>query len=412
MEKDPLYLLKRPVFSVLLVLVITTLYIHLQVSPGTFAIQPLIYPKFKLQDAFFKARLLYNERFRKGYPKESAVVLIASDEESVSKINDNQYTSYDPRFLARLITRISECQPKVIVLDIGFFNYGNYEGRPELIEAIKKAGNVFVVWDSSGMGTPGRQFDEDIMNASLGYGRVDITPAATIDNVIRVYYPSGYLKEGVGRVLPLALQAALAYKDMPFNIHYYDPKTNTILFMSKEYIIGLPLNEEKMTYINFLYDEKMIPTIPIWKAMEENLDPALLKGKIALVGMTAKGYNDFHLTPIGRIPGPIIMANQMNTFVHFYMFREYSNRIEALALVILGFLLTFLFYRRSMVEGFIVLIGTICASLAASFTLFLLNFLWSAWDLIALSLLLYLAILIHKASIWEVENKMLRTQRS
>ena|SRR3989338_7301486 len=98
--------------------------------------------------------------------------------------------------------------------------------------------------------------------------------------------------------------------------------------------------------------------------------------------MTAKGYSDFHLTPIGRIPGPIILANQINTFVHSYMFREYSNRTEALALVILGFLLAFLFYRTNMVEGLIVLIGTICLSLAASFTLFLYNFLWSVWDLI------------------------------
>lgn len=407
-EKDPLYIVKRPTFAMLWALVIIALYVCLQVYPTKISTPLLTYPRLKLQDAFFKTRLLYNKRFKKDYSKEGAVTLIASDEESLSKLEIKQDIKYDAPLFTLLIERLSEYQPKIIVLDITFFNQGTYEGRPELIEAIKKAGNVFVCWDATGMGTM-QQFDKDIMNASLGYGRVDIIPG-TIDNIVRAYFPSGHVRHDVGRVMPLAIKAALAYQNMPFNNHFYHKGSNTILFASKKDVITLPLNEDKMIYINYLYDEKRIPTIPIWKAMEGGFDPDLLKGKIALVGMTADSYPDFHLTPIGRIPGCVILANQINSFVHSYLFSEVRKATQVFILTIFGLILAFLLYRNSMVRGLIILIGLICLAVVVSFALFLHNILWSAWHVIALSTLLYLVVLIHKASIWEVENKLLKAR--
>lgn len=403
-NKDPLHLLKWPPFAVLFTVIIIALYSYLQIYPCKISGPFLIYPKLKLQDAFFRARLVYNEHFKSGYPKESAVTLIASDNETLSKLNIKQDLKYDTPMLARLIERLSESRPKLIVLDIAFFDRGAYEGRPELIEAIKKAGNVLLPYDAAGMGTM-QQPDKDMLDSSLGYGRADIYPA-TIDDIVRVYYPSGCARNGVGKILPLAIKAALAYREMPLNNYLYHKESNTVLFISKKGIITLPLNEDKMIYINFLYDEKRIPAIPIWKFMEGDFDPALLNGKIALVGMTADSYPDFHSTPIGQLPGCVILANQINTFVYSYLFREVTSAAQVFILTGFGMILAFLLYRNSMARGLIILSALVCLAMAVSFALFLRNILWSAWDVIALSVILYFAILIHKASIWEVENKI------
>jgi len=409
-EKDPLYLLKRPAFAMLLVVIIIALYSHLFVFPAMLSSSLLRYPQLKLQDAFFKARLLYNDHFRKDYPKESVVTLIAGDEETLSKLEIKEGIEdlkYNTPLLARLVEELPKYQPKLIVLDIAFFNQtinqGVHEGRAELIEAIKKAGNVLVPYDTSGK----QQFDEDVLNASLGYGRADLySGAGYSDDISRAYYPSGYIKEGIGKVLPLAIQVALAYRDMPFDRHFYHEKSNTILFISDKDMITVPLNEDKMIYINFLYDEKRIPTIPIWKAVQGNFDPAILKGKIAVVGMTANCYPDFHSTPIGRMPGCVLLANQINTFVHSYLFKEVRNATQIYIVTILGIILACLLYRNSLMRSLIILIAFIMLAVIASFALFLNNIIWPVMHVIAVSILLYLAILIHKASIWELENKL------
>jgi len=53
-EKDPLHLLKWPPFAMLLVVIIIALYAYLQVYPTKTETSFLMYPKLKLQDAFFK----------------------------------------------------------------------------------------------------------------------------------------------------------------------------------------------------------------------------------------------------------------------------------------------------------------------------------------------------------------------
>ncbi len=405
MEKDPLYLLKRPAFAMLLVVIIIALYSHLFVFPPLLSSPLLRYPQLKLQDAFFKARLLYNDYFRKNYPEESAVTLVAYDEETLSKFEikqDIQDPRYNTTLLVRLIECLSEYQPKVIVLDIGFFKQVEYIGRAELIAAIKKAGNVLVPYDTTGI----QQSDKDIIDASLDYGRADIYPGTIVDSISRVYYPSGYVKEGIGKILPLPIKAALIYRDMPFDKHFYHKESDTIFFKSEKDVIFMPLNENKMIYINFLYDEKRIPTIPLWKAVEGDFDPALVRGKIALVGMTADCYPDFHLTPIGKIPGCVLLANQINTFVHSYLFKEVAQSTDVLILTAIGIILAFFIYRNSLVKGLAILIVLILLAIAVSFALFLYNILWSAWHVMALSLILYLTIMVHKASIWELETKL------
>lgn len=352
--------------------------------------------RFQFQDGYFRVRMFYNECFREDYPKESAAVLIDIDDETMFKTKEVILNK--PELLAKIIENVSKYEPKLIVSDIWF----TYRDNKVLAEAVKNAGNVLLAYSSKDVELG--YIDSSILNASTGYGPANF--AIIIKGVARNF--TYVTEEESGKqLIPIPIIAALMYNDLPvekLEAKRYHKKV--VLTSRNKIVMALPFDKGKYPLINYLYDEENTTIIPAWKVLEGDIPKELLKGKITLLTtMGSTSVEDKHLTPLGKMAGSMVFLNLINMFVY----SEFLREIPLIAHFIIFFLITLimgmLFYRTTLLKGLAILIFTICASLAISFTLFLHNIVWSAFDIIALVLLLYVGILFHKALVWEIEKR-------
>lgn len=401
-KRNSLSLLKSPLIAVFLVLVIIAIYTNAALPTGIINLPFLRHTKSKFQDCYFKARLFYNERFRKDYPKESAVVLVAIDDETTLNPLLNVYTTTG--MMARAVESISACNPKVIIYDQAILNEEVLDktlenDRDLLIETIKKSGNVLMACDPEEKSLC--QIDRDILKAGLDYGRTDVI-VSDYDNIARYLIPPGLEEEGQIKKIALPIKAALLYRGTSINTFSLNKDKTKVFFASETDLITVPLNGDNHIPINYLYNKEMIPTVPICKFLQEDFKAEHLQGKIALITETRTKSPDRHNTPIGKMPGGLILANIVNSFVYTCFLVEVPIRLHFLILVFLSTFLAILFYKNNMVSGIILLLLTICSSVVMSFILFLNNILWFAFDLIVLSSLLFIAITYHKLLIFEI----------
>jgi CHASE2 domain-containing sensor protein len=347
--------------------------------------------RLRAQDRYFKARLSYNEHFRKDLTKESAVVLIAIDNESMAEFK--QGPSTNKKFIARIIDKAAEYSPKVIVLDILFSN--NNGDNLVVAEAIKKAGNVIIAYSSnSGLD----KVDRAVLTASLHYGCADIIPMSE-DNIRRTF-----IMQSMFGPFAVPLEAALIYRNIPLKEVTLKGQENSFIMMSKNETIDIPVKEYGEALINYLYTEKSIPTISAHKLLEGNFAPSILKNKIAILCVTADTSEDIHNTPIGKLPGGVIMANITNSIVHSDYLIEFPIIITWAIQILLGAILAVLFYKTSFLRSLVILIAAVLGSLAVSISFFWHNIVWSAFDIMVIAFLLHVVISYHKLIILEAER--------
>jgi CHASE2 domain-containing sensor protein len=113
---------------------------------------------------------------------------------------------------------------------------------------------------------------------------------------------------------------------------------------------------------------------------------------------------DIHNTPIGKLPGGVIMANITNSIVHSDYLVEFSIIITWAIQILLGAILAVLFYKTNFLRSLVILITAVFGSLAVSFGLFWHNIVWSAFDIIVIAFLLHVVISYHKLTILEAER--------
>ncbi|MBU4488991.1 MAG: CHASE2 domain-containing protein [Candidatus Omnitrophica bacterium] len=366
-------------------------------------IPPFLSAKTKFMDLFFKPRLAFNAHYRPDYPKESAVVMIAVDDESLLR-TEGDIVSH-PVFMAGTIEGISKCKPKIIVVDIApVFNPKNpHAQRGVLIETIKKTGNVlmaYLVKDTGPM-----IMDDEIIKACMDYGRADVM-ANSGNDAVRTVIPPTFEPEWSIQKMPLPITAALIYRDMQTKTFALNKSARTMYFFSKEDSIKVPLNMHNQIPINYLYTMDQMPVIPAWKFLKGDFKTDLLQGKIALLTSTSQARPDQHNSPIGRVPGGLIFANIINSFVYSYFLIETPTRVHFAILFVASVILGLLFYKNTVGNGALILFAAIVIYVATSFVLLLYNVMWNAFDVIVLAIILYESILIHKARIWELENKL------
>lgn len=77
--------------------------------------------------------------------------------------------------------------------------------------------------------------------------------------------------------------------------------------LSMNYLLG----QGNILSLNYLLKPKDFNTISFYDLIEGNFPPGFLKGKIVLVGSTAEIVHDIFPTPLGRMPGVFIQANEI-----------------------------------------------------------------------------------------------------
>ena len=98
-------------------------------------------------------------------------------------------------------------------------------------------------------------------------------------------------------------------------------------------------------------NDRFVPAVAV---MQGKADPAFLENKVVLVGLSGLGLLDYKTTPLGEfVPGVEIHAQVIeNLYNGVHLARpEIATRIEAVALIICGFLLVAFVPRLSALQG-------------------------------------------------------------
>ncbi|MBI3523926.1 MAG: adenylate/guanylate cyclase domain-containing protein [Betaproteobacteria bacterium] len=243
---------------------------------------------------------------------------------------------------------------------------------PVLPEGAFPGGNRIYHWESYG----GNLAELQENAAGGGY----INPVVDLDGVIRrvpmlLEYRGAYYES-------LALAMVRAYLKFPRIVPGYpdDPETSGESYGSVEWLdlptasgatLSIPVDENVAVLIPFRGYEKSFPYYSIADVLADRIPPALLKGRIVLVGTTAPGLKDQRSTPVGEIySGVEVHANLIAGMLEGRIKEKprYAQAVDILLLLIAGgvmaFLLPLMSAFRASVVALLVLLSLVGINLA------------------------------------------------
>jgi CHASE2 domain-containing sensor protein len=92
-----------------------------------------------------------------------------------------------------------------------------------------------------------------------------------------------------------------------------------------------------------------VPALLITERTDQALSPDLVAGKTVVIGSSYEAGKDLHETPIGEMPGAMVVINQINALMEFGQFQEVRRAIRwaGLLLLIIVFSLSFSFFTKT-----------------------------------------------------------------
>lgn len=388
---------KNPLFPILIALLIAGVYLY-----SAFYFQSVRIAGIKFNDYFFRLRLGLNYLFNREELKPKGIVLVTIDEDSYERLERRWPWGRD--VFADFLDKISKYHPKVIALD--FALYGESPDNPDadvkLADAIKRSGNVII---ASVYGKEKLYLGPyDIFaKASNGYG---VTGGVRDDDgaIRRAKVFALILARQKGGDISFEVKAAAAYLNVPYN--NIRQEEGRIVVGSGIKNIVIPTDENGSFLINYLCDKDDIETVPMWKIMAGKAAPQTFKNKLVLVSQTGEVFHDQAPTPLwGYKPGGLIIANILNSIMtSSYMVRA-DPRHSALLISLIYSFAFFLFYKKSVMRGLLILIFMTTACVAVSFAFFLHGTLYPTFDMITLLPLLFLGITFYKYAIVVMEGQ-------
>ncbi len=141
----------------------------------------------------------------------------------------------------------------------------------------------------------------------------------------------------------------------------------------------VPLDEEGRLLVRYRGREGSFDTVSIADILEGKADPALLSGRVVLVGNTAQGIGDMRVTPYGAVfPGVEVRANIIENLLEgdFLQRPEWMKVVDVAALALIGLLLIWLLPRLGVTGGGLLALGVAGGYLALADFLFVTQGLW------------------------------------
>jgi CHASE2 domain-containing sensor protein len=116
-----------------------------------------------------------------------------------------------------------------------------------------------------------------------------------------------------------------------------------------------PLDLEQRIFYKFQISTRLadsfsrVPALLITERTDQPLSPDLVAGKTVVIGSSYEAGKDLHETPIGEMPGAMVVINQINALMEFGQFQEVSRAIRwtGLLLLIVVFSLSFSFFTKT-----------------------------------------------------------------
>ncbi len=381
----------------------------------------------RLELVSLDARFFLRELLNPAFPV-SSVVIVAIDDDSLAKIGRWPW----PRTLhAKLLDRLREAGARAVGFDLLFDEPSRDPGDDRhLAAAISRAGNVVLPVNVQLVAHRKPSWRQDLSGRTeeLSASRVEgpVPPLAgaarRLGHIEVIPDPDGVVRRlpwKAGEYAPFAAALAAAagaqaVSALPVPAPPAAPRRVRETVDPNGYLL-----------IDFrlaggLSAENMFPAIPYWKVLEGRAAPGFFKGKVVLVGVTARGLEaDYHvtsLTALGYIPGVFIQASAVQTIINSNFIPRWPGRpLPTVAVAVLwSGILGFLFARWRPMPGAAGALGLAGAIVVATVYLFNRNGIWveAAGPLLAPIPLTYVAALSRRYLHTDREKRQLKEQFS
>lgn len=257
------------------------------------------------RDLFFKIR-----RASAGPPASDPILIVSIDEESSQKIGARW--PWSRKVFASMTDELSKRGAKVIGFNISFTGIedSGAASTTDFAQALSRHGNAVIgaTFDKNSRLVPSNP-EIAAASARIGYLEKIVDP----DYAIRRSYLLRPYQTGVRgprsdfeSSFPLQLLASygLPEGEPPF----YETDLNLLTVGDPRRAVFL--QKDGSYLINYLVSEADLRSVPAWKVIEGKIPDASVRGKLVLVGLTSSLFADTHPTPLGRMSGAAIHANE------------------------------------------------------------------------------------------------------
>ncbi len=288
-----------------------------------------------------------NFKFHDKKPHED-IVFIAIDERSVNKIGR---WPWDRSVVAKGLSYLT--QAKVVIFDMVFSEPTNEASDLALGEAIGGVKSVcgFFLRERATQDLTDEEFDalladseetEDLTakNFKFAYGEFlevnieDVSQGCTLQAAFSTIRDGDHLM----RNYPIAFKyrelfyPTLGTQSLRLGLDKpIDKKSESSVAINGKEIF---LNDKGFTRLNY-YPLENYKKLSFYDLLQGAIDPAELKDKYVILGITEAGVEDVRATPIGAIPGPILHYTFISNFLQDDLLEPYNNGVLILAIIFL-----------------------------------------------------------------------------
>lgn len=213
----------------------------------------------------------------------------------------------------------------------------------------------------------------DVLHQSARYaGHINVTPDP--DGTLRrsslivrdggAYFPSGDLQ---------AARAWLGGDDLLLTL---DPLGIGGLSLGGRFV---PTDEYGRLLVRYRGPEQTFKTVSVADILAGRVDATLLRGRVVLIGPTAKGIGDIRVTPYGTAyPGVEVRASVIESLLtgSFLQRPEWTTLFDGAVILVIGLALAWWLPRLSVRAGAALALGVLAAYLLAANTVFQTQGLW------------------------------------
>lgn len=315
-------------------------------------------PKLKTGDLFF--RLKYEIACN---PRLVSDIVIVS-------IGDSTYAGrwpWDRDVFADLVYKLMRYKPSVIGFDLGFIEAGTRSSASDYLfrEAIKDSGNVVL---ASYIDKEGKYIlpQDDFRKVALGYGFTN--KPEDLDNVIReTRLFTRYDLTGEIMDYSFDLKIACAFLGFTFDDN------------GREIVCGklkAPYSEGKGFFTNYNARFSDFVSVPIEDVVEKKIPLDFIKDKIVLIGVTDEIFHDISFTPLGKMPGVVIIANNVSMLINGNFLYRIPRWLDITVLFIFGLLATIAILRGQVYKVLLLVLTVFVLFIGVSIALIVNDVLW------------------------------------
>lgn len=232
---------------------------------------------------------------------------MAIDEESQNRLGKKW--PWDRALLAEFLTKLSQGNPGVVVLDLVLSGASDPQHDQVLADAIRSGPPILLAAYLDKHGDP--VLPNSLFLEAGGHAGM-INKPRDIDLTVRKLFWGARLPMQSELLFASEIQAAAIHRKIPLQDIRLEPAAARLRLGPQVVPLEPPLGS---IGINYLITPSQLETVSFWRVVQDQLPPDRVRGKIVLVGSTREITHDVYPTSLGLMAGVVINANGILTLM-------------------------------------------------------------------------------------------------